>query len=73
MPTPLLPTLAQTLVILVPCYTVAYTTEKMVYVVPTLAATLVIGRALVMNTDSDSANADFEDGDGGQGDTYQDT
>ena len=45
----------------------------MVYVVPTLAATLVIGRALVMNTDSDSANADFEDGDGGQGDTYQDT
>ena len=53
MPEFMLRTLAQMLVILVPCYTVAYFTDKMVYVVPTLAATLVLSRALTLKTDED--------------------
>ena len=38
MPAFMPPTVVQVLVILVPCYAVAYTTDKMVYVVPTLPA-----------------------------------
>ena len=53
MPEFMLRTLAQMLVILVPCYTVAYFTDKMVYVVPTLAAALVLSRALTLKTDED--------------------
>ena len=53
MPDFMLRTLAQVLVILVPCYTVAYFTDKMVYVVPTLAAALVLSRALTLKTDDD--------------------
>ena len=39
-------TITQILIILVPCYLVAFITDKMVYVVPTLAATLIVSRAL---------------------------
>ena len=53
MPEFMLRTLAQMLVILVPCYTVAYFTDKMVYVVPTLAAALVLSRAWPLKTDDD--------------------
>ena len=53
MPEFMLRTIAQMLVILVPCYTVAYFTDKMVYVVPTLAAALVLSRALTLKTDDD--------------------
>ena len=53
MPEFMLRTLAQMLVILVPCYTVAYFTDKMVYVVPTLAAALVLSRAWPLTTDDD--------------------
>ncbi len=53
MPAFMPPTVAQVLVILVPCYAVAYATEKTVYVVPTLAAALVLSRALTLKTDDD--------------------
>ena len=64
MPEFMLRTLAQMLVILVPCYTVAYFTDKMVYVVPTLAAALVLSRALTLKTDDDHDG----EGDDAQGD-----
>ena len=64
MPDFMLRTLAQVLVILVPCYTVAYFTDKMVYVVPTLAAALVLSRALTLKTDDDHDG----EGDDAQGD-----
>ena len=41
----------QILIILLPCYGVAYVTDKMVYVVPTLAATIVASRAFPLRTD----------------------
>ena len=53
MPAFMPPTVAQVLVILVPCYAVAYATGKTVYVVPTLAAALVLSRALTLKTDDD--------------------
>ena len=66
MPAFMPPTVAQVLVILVPCYAVAYATDMMLYVVPTLAAALVLSRALTLKTDDD------HDGDGadaeGEGD-----
>ena len=64
MPEFMLRTLAQMLVILVPCYTVAYFTDKMVYVVPTLAAALVLSRAWPLKTDDDNDG----EGDDAQGD-----
>jgi hypothetical protein len=45
--------IAQILIILVPCYLVAFITDKMVYVVPTLAATLIVSRALSLRIDDD--------------------
>ena len=60
----MLRTHAQMLVILVPCYTVAYFTDKMVYVVPTLAAALVLSRAWPLKTDDDHDGK----GDDAQGD-----
>ena len=53
MPTLVPPTVAQVLVILVPCYAVAYATDKVVYVVPTLASASVLSRALTLKTDDD--------------------
>ena len=53
MPAFMPPTAAQVIVILLPCYAVAYATDKMVYVVPTLAAALVLSRALTLKTDDD--------------------
>ena len=64
MPAFMPPTVAQVLVILVPCYAVAYATDKMVYVVPTLAAALVLSRALTLKTDDDHDG----EGDDAQGD-----
>ena len=52
MPTLVPPTVAQVLVILVPCYAVAYATDKVVYVVPTLAAAPVLSRALTLKLSS---------------------
>ena len=46
-------TITQILIILVPCYLVAFITDKMVYVVPTLAATLIVSRALPLRVDND--------------------
>ena len=46
-------TIAQILIILAPCYLVAFITDKMVYVVPTLAATLIVSRALPLRVDED--------------------
>ena len=68
MPVSMPPVLAQVLVILVPCYAVAYATDKMVYVVPTLAATLLLSRALTLKTDDDH-DGEGDDADGeGEGD-----
>ena len=65
MPEFMLRTLAQMLVILVPCYTVAYFIDKMVYVVPTLAAALVLSRALTLKTDDDhDGEGDDAEGEG---------
>ena len=65
MPAFMPPTVAQVLVILVPCYAVAYFTDKMVYVVPTLAATLVLSRALTLKTDDDhDGEGDDAEGEG---------
>ena len=59
------PTVAQVLVIIVPCYAVAYATDKMVYVVPTLAAALVLSRALTLKTDEDhDGEGDDAEGEG---------
>ena len=52
MPALVAPTVAQVFVILVPCYA-AYATDKVVYVVPTLAAAPVLSRALTLKTDDD--------------------
>ena len=58
-------TVAQALVILVPCYAVAYATDKMVYVFPTLAAALVLSRALTLKTDDDhDGEGDDAEGEG---------
>jgi len=46
-------TITQILIILVPCLLVAFITDKMVYVVPTLAATLIFSRALPLWVDED--------------------
>ena len=65
MPAFMPPTVAQVLVILVPCYAVAYATDKMVYVVPTLAAALVLSRALTLKTDDDhDGEGDDAEGEG---------
>ena len=69
MPAFMPPTVAQVLVILVPCYAVAYATEKTVYVVPTLAAALVLSRALTLKAtdDHDGEGDDAEVEGGGNG------
>lgn len=46
-------TTTQILIILLPCYLVAFLTDKMVYVVPTLAATLIVSRTLSLRIDDD--------------------
>ena len=46
-------TITQILIILVPCLLVAFITDKMVYVVPTLAATLIVSMALPLRVDED--------------------
>ena len=70
MPAFMPPTVAQLLVILVPGYAVAYATDKMVYVVPTLAAALVLSRAVTLKTDDDhDGEGDDAEGEGnGNGD-----
>ena len=65
MPAFMPPTVAQVLVILVPCYAVAYATDKVVYVVPTLAAAPVLSRALTLKTDDDhDGQGDDAEGEG---------
>ncbi len=65
MPAFMPPTVAQVLVILVPCNAVAYATENIVYVVPTLAAALVLSRALTPKTDDDNdGEGDDAEGEG---------
>ena len=63
MPVFMPPTVAQVLVILVPCYAVAYATDKVVYVVPTLAAAPVLSRALTLKTDDDH-DGELDDAEG---------
>ena len=53
MPAFMTPTVARVLVNLEPCSAFAYATDKMVYMVPTLAAALVLSRALTLKTDDD--------------------
>ena len=65
MPAFMPPTVAQMLVILVSCYAVAYATDKTVHVVPTLAAALVLSRALTLKTDDDhDGEGDNAEGEG---------
>ena len=65
MPALVPPTPVQVFVILVPCYAVAYATDKVVYVVPTLAAAPVLSRALTLKTDDDhDSEGDDAKGDG---------
>ena len=68
MPALVAPTVAQVFVILVPCYA-AYATDKVVYVVPTLAAAPVLSRALTLKTDDDhdGKGDDAEGEDNGNG------
>ena len=59
------PPVAQVHAILVLCYAVAYANDKMVYVVPTLAAALVLSRALILKTDDDhDGEGDDAEGEG---------
>ena len=60
--------LIKALVVLVPTYTVAYLTDKMIYVVPMLAASAYVAAALFgdiatrkVDDDDNSASKDLED------------
>ena len=65
MPALVAPTVAQVFVILVPCYAAGYATDKVVYVVPTLAAAPVLSRALTLKTDDDhDGEGDDAEGEG---------
>ena len=65
MPAFMPPTVARVLVILVPCSAFAHATDKMVDMVPTLAAALVLSRALTLKTDDDhDGEGDDAEGEG---------
>ncbi len=51
-------------IVLVPSYAVAYLTDKMVYVVPTLAAASFFAATLKLDNDPINNRVDEDDGDG---------
>lgn len=55
---------ARASIVLMPSYFVAYTTGKMVYVVPTLAAAGFLAASLSVNAESNTRRVDEDDADG---------
>ena len=51
-------------VVFVPVYAIAYLTNNMVYVLPTLAIGVLLGASMSQNSKKDDADADGDAGDG---------
>jgi hypothetical protein len=56
--------LTKLVVIFVPVYAIAYLSNNMVYVLPTLAIGVLLGASMSQNSKKDDADADGDAGDG---------